>query len=1072
MKNKVSSRACLTLRDITRDKSLRSTLTTTLFILALLVFTAQVYAVNSSGLAQTRVQGTVTNETGTPLSGVSILEKGTPNGTTTDENGQFNIQVQNMSATLVIRYIGYLEQEVDASTGPLTIVLEESTATLDEVVVVGYGTQKRANLTGSVASVDAEVLDSRPIVNLAQGLQGTIPNLNVNMGNGAPGRGASFNVRGVSSISGTDQPLVLVDGVVMDPNLINPADVESVSVLKDAGSAAIYGGRAAFGVILITTKSGARNSPMRLSFNSSYNLSRETYMPDYINSVDYISMHREADRTGGLTAGSRASTPFTELDSINAALYLSDPANNLSVYIDPANPTRYRYVGNTDWLGELYPGWAPMFDNTLSLNGGSEKIGYVASLGYMSQDGLLKAANQNYSRYNGSLRLNAEATSWLDLNFRAQLNRSNLNTANATQFAEGQAHEFAFIPSDLRPVMPIKHPDGNWAGQGSFTNMIALMEENGRLTEVRNDLWLTGGFVLKPIKNVRVVGDFSWNNYRFDKDQVYRAFPEYGPNGVYVGLYPWTNPDRIIRRNDNDSYHAINTFAEYENTFASKHYFKAIAGFAQELKQLGQYTITARNQLSPDLGNLTPNNDPTPISAALTAPASEWALRSGFFRVNYIYDDRYLVEVNGRYDATSRFARGNRTVFTPSVSLAWRISQEAFFDPLLPYVNDLKFRASYGTLPNQLTTSAYPYLATMPTGTTPYLFGNQLGLVVGVPGLVSSNFTWEEVTTLNFGIDVAALNNRLIANFDLFTRETLGMITAGFQVPAVLGTAVPQRNAADMKTRGWELALTWRDRVGSDFRYGATLALSDYMGEVTRFHNPTGNINQYYVGREMGEIWGFETDGFFATDAEAAAADQSQLFGGTWLAGDIKYVDLDGNNSIDFGTNTLENPGDRKIIGNSTPRYQFGLNLNLEYKGFDFTTFFQGVGKRDFSVGGNYFWGLTSEWDVPMAYHTDYWTPNNPNAYYPRLRFGGGNTQTQTKYLQNAAYARLKQLTLGYTLPATVLERAKINRLRVFVTGQNLFTITNMHEAFDPELLGAQSYPLSKTWSLGLQLGL
>src|SRR5690606_3307746 len=378
---------------------------------------------------------------------------------------------------------------------------------------------------------------------------------------------------------------------------------------------------------------------------------------------------------------------------------------------------------------------------------------------------------------------------------------------------ETTAHEFSFIPTDLRPIMPIRHPDGNWAGQGSFTNMFALMAENGRIVETKNDLWLTGGLVLKPLRNVRVVGDFSWNNYRFDKDQAYRAFREYGPDGVLVGFYPWTNPDRIIRRNDNDNYRAINAYAEYENTFANKHYFKAIAGFAEELKQLGQYTLTARNQLNPDLGNLTPNSDPTPVSAALLAPASEWALRSGFFRVNYFYDDRYLLEVNGRYDATSRFARGNRTVFTPSVSLAWRMSQEAFFESAKQYVNELKFRASYGTLPNQLTTNPYPYLATMPTGTTPYLFGNQLGLVVGAPGLVSSDFTWEEVTTLNIGADIAAWNNKLTVNFDWFTRETVGMITPGFQVPVVLGTAVPQRNAADMKTRGWELAASWRDQV-------------------------------------------------------------------------------------------------------------------------------------------------------------------------------------------------------------------------------------------------------------------
>ncbi|WP_343702667.1 TonB-dependent receptor [Chitinophaga sp.] len=1019
-----------------------------------------------------RIKGRVRDNAGAPVPGASVQIKGTTKGAVSDAEGRFELEVTD-DAVLVIGMMGYKRLELPvAGKTELELVLEPDIAGLQEVLVVGYGTQKKANLTGAVASVGGEVLESRPLVNLAQGLQGAVPNLNINLGNGAPGKGATFNVRGTTSTENYG-PLVLVDGVVMDPNLINPADVESVTVLKDAGSAAIYGSRAAFGVILITTKNPNKYSTPRLSYNSAYSISRPTYMPKYLNSIDYIRMFREADRTGA-DGGQTSSEPFTVEDSIRADAYFKDPANNLPVYPDPNNPNKYRYVGNTDWLEVLYPSWQPMWDNNFSLSGGSGKISYVASLGYLHQKGLLKDANQRFDRYNASLRLNAEATSWLDLNFKAALNRSNFNTANATQFAEGSVNEFAFIPSDLRPIMPVKHPDGNWAGQGSFTNMIALMHENGRVKEDKTDIWLTGGFVIKPLRNWRIVGDLTWNNYGFNKSIHYKAYKEYGVDGRLIGTYPWTNPDRLQRNTATDGYHAINLYTEYFTSLARNHNIKLMVGYNEEFKRNLAFGATARNLLDPTLESLTPNNDFTATSASVYNTINEWAVRGGFFRVNYDFREKYLLQLIGRYDGTSRYARGRREVFTPSVSAAWRISEEGFFARAKPFVNELKLRASYGTLPNQLNNNSYPYIASMPTGTTPYLFGNQQGVIVGMPNLVSADFTWEKVTTANIGLDITALKDRLSLNLDVYQRETKDMITAGVAVPAILGTAVPSRNAADLMNKGFELAIAWRDQIGKDFKYNVTAVLSDYQATITRYdNNPNGNISDHYVGKKWGEVWGFVTDGFFATDAEATAADQDEIWGGKWLAGDIRYADLNGDKKIGRGKSTLADPGDMRIIGNNTPRYQFGLNLGFEYKGIDFTAFFQGVAKRDYWVGGNYFWGFDSEWSVPMVYHTDYWTPSNTDAYYPRLRFGGGgNFQTQTKYRQNAAYTRMKQLTVGYTLPEDWVRRASIKRLRLYVTGQNLFTITKMHKAFDPELLGVTAYPLSKSVAFGLQLGL
>ncbi|WP_341843354.1 TonB-dependent receptor [Chitinophaga caseinilytica] len=1021
-----------------------------------------------------RLTGKLTDSKGGPVPGATIVIKGTTKGVASDAEGRFEIEVNN-GDVLVISMMGFKKQEIPvAGKDQLDIVLEADVAGLQEVLVVGYGTQKKANLTGAVASVGGEVLESRPLVNLAQGLQGVVPNLNVNMNNGAPGRGATFNIRGAGSItSGNDAPLVLVDGVVMDPNLINPADVQNVTVLKDAGSAAIYGSRAANGVILITTKNPNKHQPMRLSVNSTYSFNRPTYMPKYINSVDYIRMFREADRTGA-DGGRTSSEPFTAEDSIRAAEYYNNPANTSPVYVDPNNPNKYRYVGNTNWLDELYPGWAPMWDNSFSLSGGSGKISYVASLGYLKQDGLIEAADQRYKRYNASLRLNAEATSWLDLNFKAALNRSDFNTPNATQFAESNVNDFAFISSDLRPIMPVKHPDGNWAGQGSFTNPFAVMAENGRVKENKTDIWLTGGFTVKLLRNLRIVGDLTWNNYGAGRSIHYKAFKEYGVDGRLIGTYPWTNPDRLIRRASNDGYHAINIYSEYFTTFARNHNLKLMAGYNEELKQNLSFSATGRNLLDPTMESLTPNNDPTATSQSVANSISEWAVRGGFFRANYDFKEKYLLQLTGRYDGTSRYARGKRNVFSPSVSAAWRVSEENFFAGAKSWVNDLKLRASYGMLPNQLSDNPYPYITFMPTGTTGYLFGNNPGVIVGAPALVSADFTWEKVTTLNFGLDLTALNDRLTLGFDIYRRKTTDMITAGRLLPAILGTSSPARNSADLMNRGWELAIGWKDKIGSDVRYNVSLVLADNQAEITRYeNNPTGNIGDHYVGKKWNEIWGLETDGFFTSNEEAAATDQTQIWAGKWLAGDIRYRDLNGDKKITRGSSTLSDPGDQKIIGNTTPRYTYGVNLGIEYKGFDFTAFFQGVGKRDWMPGGNYFWGFASEWAVPMEYHTNYWRPDNTNAYYPRLRFeGGGNFQAQSKYLQNAAYARLKQLTLGYTLPAEWLRVAKIQRLRVFATGQNLFTITKMHKAFDPELLGADSYPLSRTISFGLQLGL
>lgn len=1036
------------------------------------------------------VKGMVTDEKGLGMPGVTIKLKGSSATVLSSSDGSYSMTVPDGSGILVFSYIGYLTQEVSINGRPtLNIQLKPANSDLNEIVVVGYGTQKKLDLTGSIASVGSEKLDSRPMTNLGDGLNGLVPNLNVNVNNGQPGTGASFNIRNYATIgqNSSSSPLVLVDGVQRDPNLIDPNDVENVTVLKDAASAAIYGGRAAYGVILITTKTGKKGKT-QVSYSGSYTISRPTKLPAYINSQQYIDIFNSAQRTGAKSGGYTSSEPFTNQDSLLIAAYFRDPANNPNVYVDPGNPKRYRYVGNTDWIKELYPGWAPQQQHYLSVSGGEGKTTYSANMGYFTQDGLEKVANQVYKRYTPSLKVNSDVTKWLTFNLSMSMAHTENNKSASTHINQGGA----WIPGDLRPVMPVYHPDGNYSGQGNYTNPIAVINQSGRDIESQNDFWTTGRVILKPIDHLTITSDYTWNNYNQSDKQHIIPFNEYGVNGTFLNVFPHTNPSKVAESRQNNNYNAFNTYATYENAFADKHYVKAMVGYNQEYQHYVLSSEAANNLIDNTLPAIGANNDPKPT---VGGTETEYALIGSFFRLNYVYDKKYLLEVNGRYDGTSRFPADHRYAFSPSVSAGWNISEESFMAGTRDILNELKIRASYGQLPNQQVktgkiTSAdqYPYIATQLGGSVDYLFNNQKGITVGVPVLISPDLTWEKVQTKNIGLDYALFNNKLSGSFDYFITNTKDMLIAGQQLPAILGTGAPLRNAANLRTQGWELSMTWKDRAfNNQLSYNVTLGLSDAYSTIKKYDlNPIMSINdtndsnnpKYYPGERLGNIWGFVTEGFYKTDAEAAAVDNSALAGYKWLAGDIRYADLNQDGKISRGNSTLSNPGDQKIIGNNTPRYKFGFNLGLAYKNFDFTAFVQGVLKADFMPNDYAFYAFQgNEWNIPYQYATDYWTPQNTNAYFARPRFAGsGNQQAQTKFLQNAAYARIKQLTLGYALPAPFLNKLNIQKVRFYVTGSNLFTITSLFKAYDPEMVtngyGYQVYPINKSVSFGLQVTL
>lgn len=1031
--------------------------------------------------------GKVTDEKGNPLPGASVRIKGSKTGTSTDANGAFTLEVPD-NTILVISYLGYEDKEVAANSSNLTISLKLAVNSLNEAVVVGYGTQKKVNLTGAIATVNADKLEGRPMVNLADGLEGLIPNLNVNLNSGQPGTKATFNVRGMTTLalnsSGTaisstpTAPLVLVDGVSRDPNLIDPNDIESVTVLKDAASAAIYGSRAANGVMLITTKNG-KKGPVHLSYSGSYTISRPTQLVDQVNSGDYIHMFNEANRTG-LASGAYTTTPFSSTDSAMAAAYRADPAHNPTGYQDPANPKRYRYVGNTDWIHVLYPGWAPQQQHNISMSGGQDNTTYLASMGYYRQEGLEKTAHQTFQRYTPSLKVNSDLAKWMTVNLNMSLTHIDNDQPAATRINQGGSGNGGWLESGLPPVMPVRNPDGNYAGQGNYSNPVAINDLSGRDIDAQNDFWATGRIILKPVKHLNITADYTWNSFsEFEKANLI-PFNEYGYNGAFLDIFPWTNPSQVTETRLSNTYKALNAYATYENTFASAHYVKLLVGYNQEYYHYFTSTSLAKNLVDPNLPAIGLNNDSKP---SVNEVETEAALIGTFTRLNYIYKNRYLLEINARYDGTSRFQSDKRYVFSPSASAGWNIAEESFMENTRSVLDVLKLRLSYGQLPDQLTppgaassANQYPFVPIMPPGTVPYLINGQPGVTVSTPKLISPTFSWEKVQTKNIGLDYSFLHDRLNGSFDYFMNKIKDILVGGPLLPAVLGTGSPAGNFADAKSNGFEFSINWRDKLfDGKLSYGVTFTLANNSNtEITSYpNNPTRSIKDYYPGSHIGDIWGFKNQGFYATDAEAQAMNNSALSGYKWLAGDIKYQDINKDGKIDYGNNTTDKPGDQQIIGNTTVHNRIGFSLNLGYGGFDFTTFLQGVLKHDFYPNEYVFYAFRDdEYSIPSQFATNYWTPTHTNAFFPRLGFGrGGNEQAQDKYILNASYVRVKQLTLGYTLPANVTKQMKLQRVRFYVTGQNLFTFTPLNKNYDPEVVGFNTYPLNKSLSFGIQAG-
>ena len=1016
-------------------------------------------------------KGVVKDATGEGVIGASIIVEGTNLRTVTDIDGNFTLTGVKKGASIQISYIGYTTKVVKWNGAPLDVLLEDDKKMLEEVVVVGFGTQKKVNLTGAVSTVDSKTLSARPVNSVVDALQGAVAGMNFSTPNsgGTLNSTKSFNIRGTGTIGAGSSvtPLVLIDGMEGDMNALNPQDIENISVLKDASASSIYGSRAAGGVILITTKSGKKGKAS-INYNNSFRFDSPLNMPEMMDSYTWAKYMNEASVNSG------AGIWFTDdkLEQIKKAQ--SDPTmqkmfKNGNNRWEVWDNTPLLPLGNTDWLKEQF-GSNFSQEHTLSMTGGDDRMQYYLSANYLDRGGLLRHGDDSTQRYAFTGKVSAQLANWLRVTYNTRFTRTDfempVDLVNGTD-------EFYHNMCRYWPILPTKDPNGNWLPE----SYIGRLQNGGRAKNQTDRLSQQLSFVATPVKGLTLNAEL---NYRIITHFNHRDWQTtYGydcDNNPFVDQNETTS---VYEYTYKSNYFNPNLFAEYSRAFGD-HNMKVMGGFQSEWFR--QRDVTARQN---GIMSGLPTLNTTTTKPSVGGSYNSWTTAGFFGRINYDFAGRYLFEANLRYDGSSRFLRDNRWNLFPSFSAGWNIAQESFWEPMAKYVNTLKLRASWGQLGNQNTDNWYPFYPTIGFSAqgSNWLVNGVKPNTASQPGLVSNTLTWEKSRTWEVGLDWGAFNNRLTGSFGYYQRNTFDMVGPAPELPVILGANPPRVNNLDMTSKGWDLQISWRDIIG-EVSYGASFVLSDNQVVIDKYPNPSKNLGSYYKGAKLGDIWGYTTLGIAQSqeemDAHLKKVDQSAL-GSGWTAGDIMYKDLDGDGKINGGEGTANKPGDIRIIGNSTPRYNFGLNLDAAWKGFDIKVFFQGTLKRDYAAGGPMFWGATGQgkWQaLGMKYHSDYWREDNKGAYYPRVSWNGGrNTQTQTRYLQNAAYARLKNITIGYTLPKELTRKVYIENLRFFVSGENLLTITNFTEAGDPELIGAgwggeigKTYPLSKTFSCGLSV--
>ncbi|WP_422082932.1 TonB-dependent receptor [Ulvibacterium sp.] len=1003
------------------------------------------------------VKGRVMDASGVPLPGASIVEKGTTNGAQSDFDGNFSIEVADENAILTISYLGFLTMDVPVEgKTDLTITMKEDAAGLDEVIVVGYGTQEKVNSAGAVGQVGGDVLQSRPVTDVSQALQGQIPGVTVQPAGGAPGAEATITIRGASSLN-TDGALVIVDGVPGNLNNVHPDDVESISVLKDGASASIYGSRAADGVILVTTKKGKKGR-VTVSYNGYVSNRTPTIVPEQMAPID---------------AAIYGNLAFSNAD--RGTLYpqeVLDAIRNPNV-IDVARTFRdHWFTGDFNWVDHFYNNSFQQ-THTVQVSGGGERNTFNVSGTWLDQDGYFAAwGPDNFDRH--TLRANLT----FDLIPEKLVLKTNTSFTNTDRLRSSRQ------PAVLQSVFqagrnqPLYDSNGNYARYRFQQNTLQLLEQAGFDEDLTSRFEGRFGLDWNVAKGLTLEGIYGYNVSHLKGTQFNRGYFKYNTDGTIAdpnGVPRWFNqPNGVELDNDYSRFQLSQLIARYTAQFGN-HKIEALAGISMEEFSFENRT-SSRNNIS---GNELPalnlgdpgtaqNNQYDPEDDDIREIPGEWGLFSQFARLNYNYKDRYILEGTFRRDGSSRFSSENRYGFFPSVLGAWRVINEPFMEKQNVF-SDLKLKVSYGETGNQAGIGLYDHIPTINnTGNQIFPNGVQAPRFANV-SFASQDRTWETVQSVNYGIELGFFKNQLQAEFNYFIKNNKDMLI-DIEVPSIIGVQVPTTNNGELRTEGWEINLVWRDAIESiGLNYNIGFNMFDQTDEIVSLDQESANLvptnfqNIIPVqGFPTNSIFGYRTNGIYRIQEQF---DSGVRFDQREGLGDIEYVDIDGDGQVS------NNPSDVEYLGTLNPRYVYGITLGADWNGFDLAVLFQGVGRRSYYLDPNAVGPFRNPWDNwAYAELIDYWTPENVDARFPRPLAQGFNYRTSDFWLQDASYIRLKNLQLGYSFPTAVLEKIGLTRLRLYFSGENLWERTDFL-LFDPEVddfSGRRSYPLNRSYSLGL----
>ena len=980
---------------------------------------------------QSTVSGTVTDPTGMPIPGVNVIEKGTSNGVVTDFDGEFSIDV-SPGDVLIFSYLGYetIEREVEGDA-PLDIIMETSASALEEVVVVGYGTQEKASMTSAVTTVSGEDLTERSSRNLSSSLQGLAPGLTVWDRGGAPGSAnMSVNIRGVTTLGGNN-PLVIVDGIEQNLNDIDPNNIESLSILKDAASTAIYGSRGANGVIIVTTKRGEEGD-LQIRYKASVDFQNLTMVPEHLGTEEYLRLQNTAYIN-------RGSDPLYSEEEIEGYVSGED---------------RLQYPLPNNWFDVVIRENAPMQRHMMAISGGTEQLRTNVIFNYFNQEGLYP--NQDSQRY--GIRINNDLELSQDLNVRADINLSRKNRYTFNN--EGNVYHRMIHSSQF--TVP-RFPDGTYGLSRQGHNPLAWTD-----TEIVGATESTSDAALINLQATwDILDNLSFTSqYGIDvnKYSSLTNIPTYE-------IRDYFNPDVIKRRNN------VNELSEnrseslrrsWNNTLnydldISSHSLGLLLGYSEISNDYKGLYANGRDFYNDELLDLGLSD---PLSRDLSSSYTDWGLRSFFGRLNYSFRERYIIEFNMRYDGSSRFPAGSRYIFFPSVAGAWRISEEDFWEPLEETINEFKLRGSWGETGNQ-NVGLYTYFENLNLANY-YVFGGTPVTGVRQTNFTTPNLTWETTTQTNLGFDLAMFDNQFNVIFDWYNKITEGILLS-LPLPGLVGLYPSASNAGSVKNTGWELQLNYRDMIG-DFDYNATFGISDLRNEIISLAGTgpyfSGEDDRLVrmVGEEIDALWGYRTDGYYTP--EDFENGYPTLAGDAKL-GDIKYLDLNNDGTI--------NADDKTIIGSTIPHLTYSANIEVGWKNFDFLLQLQGVGEQDMSINGAFIEAGSWEGFTP-AIAGDYWTPENTDALFPRpQKQTSKNSWPADRWVVDGSYLRLKNLQLGYSFSEDLLNEISLKNLRLFVGGTNLFTVSELNEwGIDAESPTGRGdfYPTTRNYTIGVNLTL